>query len=120
MDNTLRSPSTTPVEGVRAPLTRRFAWGVVVVGLGIALALGGCGARTAHQNTGATASGGQQTQTTGGATTGVSTPTTTSNSNAAQAVQNLDQQTQNDTNTLNNAQNDANTDYSSQDTPTQP
>lgn len=105
--------------GAQPSLTRRFAWGVAIVGLGLTLVLGGCGARTARQGNGAAASG-QQTQTTG-ANTSVSTPTTAaSSSSAAQQVLNLDQQTQNDTGTLDNAQNSANTDYSSQDTPTQP
>jgi len=102
-------------------LTRRFAWGVAIVGLGLAIALGGCGAQTARNgnNNGASVSG-QQTQTTG-ANTSANTPTTAAaSSSAAQQVLNLDQQTQNDTNSLDNSQNDANTDYSSQDTPTQP
>ena len=113
-------PARTPATGAARPtLTRRFAWGMAIVGLGLTLVLGGCGARTARQGVGG--AGGQQTQTTTGANTSVSTPTTAvSSSSAAQQVLNLDQQTQNDTGTLDNAQNDANTDYSSQDTPAQP
>ncbi|HUY77265.1 MAG TPA: hypothetical protein VMV29_10870 [Ktedonobacterales bacterium] len=114
-----RRARTTAPASARPTLTRRFAWGVAIVGLGLTLVLGGCGARTARQGNGAAVNG-QQTQTTG-ANTSAGTPTTAaSSSSAAQQVLNLDQQTQNDTGTLDNAQNDANIDYSSQDTPTQP
>src|SRR5579883_637183 len=84
--------------GARLALSRRFACGVAIVGLGLALALGGCGPSATHQNNGAAVSG-QQTQSAGSNT---SAPATTGSSSAAQQVQNLDQQTQNDTSSLDN------------------
>ena len=39
-------PARTPATGAAlATLTRRFAWGMAIVGLGLTLVLGGCGAR---------------------------------------------------------------------------
>ena len=115
-----RPTPATSVGAARPTLARRFAWAVAIIGLGLMVVLGGCGARTARQGAGAAANG-QTTQQTTGANTSVSTATTAAtSSSAAQQVLNLDQQTQNDTSTLDNAQNDANVDYSSQDTPTQP
>jgi TolA-binding protein len=83
---------------------RRFWLPLVILALAVALALGGC-ARGA-QNTGAT---GSQSTTGASQPTSVSTqPGTGSTNDELNQLQQVDQQTQNDLNTLNNDEQNAN------------
>ncbi len=125
--SSMRSAQTTRAAKVSAhtqqgmPLAKRMsrplAVGCCAGALALALVFAGCGGQ-AHHNT----TTGTTTQQTTGANSGSTTSTTTTGnaSSAAQKVINLDNQTQNDANSMDNAQNDANTDYSNQDIPQQP
>ena len=93
----------------------RVAWLLSVVVLVAALAFAACGAR-APQSGGNGYSGTTTSQNSGQGTTS----TTTGQTSSEQAVQSIDQSVQSTMQSLQSAQNDANTDYSSQDNPVVP
>lgn len=96
-------------------LKQRGAYALVACGLALTLALGGCGARSG--------SGVATQQTTSGTTSGASTGATTggsANSAAIQQLQGVDSQNQSDASQLSAAQNDAGTNFSTQENETQP
>ena len=78
----------------------RFWLPIIVLALGVALALGGC-ARNGPASSGGTVPGGQSTSGSGQTGSGDA-------SSDINVLQQLDQQTQNDVNTLNDDQNTAN------------
>ncbi len=88
----------------------RFWLPIIVLVLGVALALGGC-ARSGPASSGGTVPSTQSTGGSGQTGTGQTGTGQTGSGNASSdidALQQLDQQTQNDVNTLNNDQNNAN------------
>jgi hypothetical protein len=95
-----------------------------VPALALTIALGGCRAGNAHNtNSGAPVSQNSNSSgapsATGTSSTGAGGTSTSSNA-ALQQLENADNQNQGDQQQLNNAQNNAGVDYSSQDTPIQP
>jgi hypothetical protein len=95
------------------PLARRIAWALAAIALVVMLALAACG-------TGASQTSGNNNPSTTGTTGSGSGRGTGGNSAVTQQAQNADQQIQAALQAMDNAQNDANTDYSSQDNPIQP
>jgi hypothetical protein len=83
----------------------RFWLPILVLALGVTLALGGC-ARTGPASSGGSVPSGQSTS--GSGQTGTGQTGSGNASSDINALQQLDQQTQNDVNTLNNDQNNAN------------
>ena len=103
-------------DGFHAP-SRRVAWLLVTAMLVLMLALAGCAGRGAQHDTGTTGGTSVTQQTTG---SGPETQTGSGSSSAAQQVQSLDQQVQGISSSMDSSSQDADTDYSSQDSEVQP
>ncbi|MEO7000892.1 MAG: hypothetical protein ABI068_03735 [Ktedonobacterales bacterium] len=94
-------------------------WAVAIVATGLLLALAGCGGGARHQGQG---NSGVTQQQNGGGSTSSTNNGSSANSNpaAVQGVDSLDQQSQNDAQSVDGTYNDANVGYSSQDTEQHP
>ena len=104
---------------VQHSVRRRVVWAAAIVATALLLALAGCGGAR-HQ--GQSNAGVTQQQTGKGSTSnsGSSNAATNSNPSAVSAVDSLDSQSQNDAQGLDNAANDASTNYTTQQGEAQP
>lgn len=109
-------PARTPAPGFargHTPATRWWLGAILALTLGLALVLGGCAAR--HNGSSVQYGPSQQTNSSQTNASSSGLPGT-----STQQVQSADQQTHDALNALESAQNDANTDFSSQDSETLP
>jgi len=102
-------------------LARRAGLMLAIPALALTIALGGCRASARNGNTNGGATVTQSASGTGSSSATSTSGTGSSNSNAAlQQLETIDSQNQTDQQQINSAQNNANVDYSSQDSPIQP